>query len=203
MQPITRRLSSSVSRIRGRRAVAGAAVACAAALAAGGTAAADVIFDGSPPVAGTTRYYQTIQVKHSGLYLNVPAASTKNGEQIIQWSGTHFMNGQWEWVYGPNNHLGLRNRWSRQCLDVESTSENTPVVQRPCDGSISQAWSYNSEQQSGDPNFRNISNNWSGLDLNIAGASTALGGKLVQYHHVKGAPNAMFGGFFGITPTTD
>jgi Ricin-type beta-trefoil lectin domain-like len=199
MLDITRRLS----RIRGRRAAIGAAVACTAALAAGGTAAADIIFDFSPPTDGTTRYYQTIQAKHSGLYLNVPEASTANGTQIIQWNGKHFMNGQWEWVYGPGDHLGLRNRWSRQCLDVDSKTDGAPVVQRPCDGSISQSWTYNSGQQSGDENYRNITNAWSKLDLNIAGASTALGAKLVQYHHVQGAPNAMFGGFFGITPTVD
>jgi hypothetical protein len=202
MHRITRRQSPSQPSTRRRRALLGAAVGCVAAIAAAGPAAADVIFDLSPPFAGTTRYYQIIKAKHSGLNLNVPEASTKNGTQIIQWDGSTFMNGQWEFV-AKDNGMSIRNRWSRQCLDVTSTAAGTPVVQRPCDGTVSQRWTYNTAQQAGDPVYRNFKNSWSGLDLNVEGGSKEYGAKLIQWPHVQGAPNAMFGHFFGIEPTVD
>ena len=194
MRYITRRPSPSPRRIRGRWAVLGAAVGVVVALAAGGIAVADVIFDLSPPTHGTKRYYHLITAKHSGLHLNVPEASTKNGTQIIQWDGPTFMNGQWELLNPPGvgSRFSIRNRWSRQCLDVDSVTDGAPVVQRPCDGTISQQWTTNSEQEAGDPNYRNITNHWSGHDLNIEGASTAYGAKLMQFHRVYGAPNALF-----------
>ena len=194
MHQITRRLSPSLRRIRGRRAALGAAVACVVALAAGGNAVADVIFDFTPPTHGTKRYYELITAKHSGLNLNVPEASTKNGTQIIQWDGDTFMNGQWEAFLGNDDGKGgaIRNRWSRQCLDVTSMADGAPVVQRPCDGTLSQKWTVNSEQEAGDKYYRNITNAWSELDLNIEGASTAHGAKLMQFHRVYGAPNALF-----------
>jgi hypothetical protein len=196
---ITRRPSSARGR---RRALFAAALGLVVASAIAGPAAADVIFDQSPPHAGTTRYYQIIKAKHSGLNLNVPEASTKNGTQIIQWDGSTFMNGQWEFV-ANNSGMYIRNRWSRQCLDVTSTVAGTPVVQRPCDGTISQRWTYNTEQQAGDPVYRNFKNSWSGLDLNVEGGSKEYGAKLIQWHHVHGAPNAMFGHFMNIQPTVD
>jgi hypothetical protein len=179
--------------IRGKRSVLTVALACVAATAVGGTAMADVIFDFSPPFSGTKRYYELITAKQSGLRLNVPEASTKNGTQIIQWNGAP-MNGQWETLNPPgvSEGISIRNRWSRQCLDVGSTAQGAPVVQRPCDGTVSQRWKTNSEQEAGDPFYRNITNLWSGLDLNVDGGSTALGAKLIQWPRVKGAPNALF-----------
>src|SRR5690349_2881059 len=101
-----------------RRRFVVAAIASVAALAVGGNAIADVIFDNSPPVAGQKRLYRVITAKHSGLNLNVPEASTKSGTQIIQWSGANFMNGQWEILPATGVFVTIRNRWSRQCLDV-------------------------------------------------------------------------------------
>jgi hypothetical protein len=180
-------------RISRKRSAVTAALACVAATAVGGTAMADVIFDFSPPFSGTKRYYELVTVKHSGLRLNVPDASTKNGTQIIQWNGAP-MNGQWETLNPPgvSGRFAIRNRWSRQCLDVDSLAQGAPVVQRPCDGSVSQQWKTNSEQEAGDRFYRNLTNQWSGLDLNVDGGSTALGAKLIQWPRVKGAPNALF-----------
>jgi alpha-L-fucosidase 2 len=194
MHHLGRRRSASRFPIPSRRTLVAAVVACFAALAFGGTAVADVIFDSSPPVSGTKRYYHLFTAKHSGLHLNVPEASTKNGTQIIQWDGTTFMNGQWELHNPPgvSGRFSIRNRWSRQCLDVGSKDQGAPIVQQPCDGSPSQQWSYNSEQEAGDQFYRNVTNHWSGLDLNVEGGSTALGAKLIQWPRVKGAPNALF-----------
>jgi hypothetical protein len=199
MHHITRHLLPSRFKIRGRLALVAAALASVVGMALGGTAVADVIFGGSPPVAGKHRFYQTMTAKHSGLNLNVPDASTKNGSPIIQWSDTTVngdsksMNGQWEflWRQGMGNGVSIRNRWSRQCLDVDSVNPG-PVLQRPCDGTVSQEWIVNNAQQSGDPIYRNYRNAWSGLDLNISGGSTELGGQLIQWPHVQGAPNALF-----------
>ena len=163
-------------RIPGKRVLLGAALAGVVALATGGPAVADVIFDFSPPVHGTKRYYAVITAKHSGLRLNVPEASTKNGTQIIQWANNKDMNGLWETVNNPGmSGSSIRNRWSRQCLDVASTAAGAPVIQQPCDGTISQQWKSNSEQEAGDAFFRNYRNVWSGLDLNVEGGIHGAG----------------------------
>jgi Ricin-type beta-trefoil lectin domain len=161
-----------------------AVLACAAALTVGGTAAADVWLN-SGPYAGTHRYYQVLTAKHSGLNLNVPGASTKNGTQIIQWKSPGAMNEQWEFV-----GAAIRNRWSRQCLAVDSTAQGAPVVQRPCDGSTSQSWTKYSE--GGNYTYFNIRNQWSGQDINVAGASGQYGAKIIPWPHVSMSPNAMF-----------
>jgi len=164
-----------------------AVVACAAALTVAGSAVADV-WDDSPPYAGKQRFYQVITAKHSGLNLNVPEASTKNGTQIIQWKQPGAMNEQWEFVTNS-----IRNRWSRQCLTVDSTAQGAPVVQRPCDGSSAQKWDLVTHQDDGgDYNYFNIRNQWSRLELNVAGGSGQYGALLIQWPHVPRSPNAMF-----------
>ena len=172
-----------------RRAIV-VAFACVAALALGGTAGADIIFSKSPPRTGHERIYMTLRALHSGLGLNVPDASTAPGTPIIQWSdGMTAMNGQWEFLRAnPATYVvQIRNRWSRQCLTVDSKQPG-PVVQRPCDGRASQGWSY--EYQQGW--YSTITNEWSGLDLNVSGASTALGAEVIQWYHSPSSPNALF-----------
>lgn len=192
MHHTTRRRVPSPRRLRGRWAVLSAAVACVLALGAGGTAVADIIMSESPPTQGKYRVYRLITAKHSGLNLNVPAASTENGTQVIQWDGDAFMNGQWEWLPATNTSHGhsIRNRWSRQCLDVDSKTDGAPVVQRPCDGSPSQQWWQDTPK--GSFLWAHIVNIWSGLDLNVVGASTAPGAKVMQFHRVPGASNTLF-----------
>jgi hypothetical protein len=166
------------------------ALTCAVTLALGGTAIADAIFENSPPYAGQMRFYTVITAKHSELNLNVPEASTQNGTQIIQWKQPGAMNEQWELV-GKAPAL-IRNRWSRQCLTVDSSAQGAPVVQRPCDGSTKQRWSWVWQPDGDDPRFANIRNQYSGLDLNVAGGSGAYGAKLIQWPHVAHTPNALF-----------
>jgi hypothetical protein len=165
-----------------------AILACAAALIVAGTAVADVWGD-SGPYTGKQRYYQVLTAKHSGLNLNVPEASTKNGTQIIQWKSPGAMNEQWEFV----STGAIRNRWSRQCLAVDSVAQGAPVVQRPCDGSLAQSWtkvSYNDDGAGYD--YFNIRNDWSKLVMNVSGGSGQYGAKLIQWPHVAMSPNAMF-----------
>jgi Ricin-type beta-trefoil lectin domain-like len=175
-------------RTQSRRALLGLALAGATTLAAGGTAAADYIFAGSPPFQGTPRVYQVIEAKHSKLLLNVPEASTVPGTKVIQWSNRDAMNSQWEFIKITPTSIAhvIRNRWSRQCLDGQ-TQDPGPVVQRPCDGKASQRWLLE-----GAGSHRYIKNEHSFLDLNISGGSTALGGELIQYPRSAGAPNTLF-----------
>ena len=131
---------------------------------------------------------------HSGLGLNVPEASTAPGTPIIQWSdGMTSMNGQWEMLPAdatPDlSDVSFRNRWSRQCLTVDS-KQPAPVVQRPCDGRQSQAW--NASYSQPDNKYATITNTWSGLDLNISGGSTAMGAQLIQWYHSPNASHALF-----------
>ena len=191
MHHITR-WSPSRFRIPGRRALVGASVACVAALAAGGPAVADVIFDESPPLTGVKHYYTVIEARHSGLGLNVPEASTANGTQLIQWSGSKkFLNAQWDMLTDGQGRHTFRNRWSRQCMDVDSTAAAAPVVQRPCDGTISQKWTRDVPPGTA-PGYATITNQWSKLDLNVVGADTGLGARLMQWHRTPGAANAEF-----------
>ena len=172
-----------------RRPLLAAALACVAAPAIGGSAVADIIFPGSGPYAGTKRTYFVITAKHSGLNLNVPEASTKNGTQIIQWKQPGAMNEQWEYVGG----FKVRNRWSRQCLTVDSKAQGAPVVQRPCDGSPGQDWvKVTRQDDGGDWTYFNLRSMWSGLELNVEGGSGQYGAKVVQWSHVPMSPNAMF-----------
>jgi hypothetical protein len=168
-----------------------AAVACTAAMTAGGTAVADVIWGKSGPYAGTKRFYRVITAKHSGLNLNVPEASTKNGTQIIQWKQPGAMNEQWE-----TDGLGfgmIRNRWSRQCLTVDSKAAGAAVVQRPCEDSAAQNWARSSAQlDGGEPGYFYLRNSMSGLDLNVEGGSGQYGAKLIQWPRVPLLPSAMF-----------
>lgn len=173
-----------------RRPLTVIALACAATLALGGTAIADAIFNDAPPYAGQSRFYSVITAKHSELNLNVPEASTQNGTQIIQWKQPGAMNEQWELVGGASP--SIRNRWSRQCLTVDSAAQGAPVVQRPCDGSSRQRWTWVWKPDGDDARFANIRNQYSGLDLNVAGGSGAYGAKLIQWVHVPHTPNALF-----------
>jgi hypothetical protein len=165
-----------------------AVLACAAALTVTGSATADVLFNPGP-YEGQHRSYQVLTAKHSGLNLNVPEASTKNGTQIIQWKSPGAMNEQWEFV-GVG---AIRNRWSRQCLTVDSKAQGAPVVQRPCDGSAGQEWvkvSYNDDGAGYD--YFNIRSQWSGLVMNVSGGSGQYGAPIIQWPHVPRSPNAMF-----------
>jgi Ricin-type beta-trefoil lectin domain-like len=182
------------SRSRRARAAVAAALACVAAVAVAGTAAGDVIFDKSPPTTGVDRTYIPLLALHSGLGLNVPEATTTPGTPIIQWSGgMTSMNGQWEILYAKGTpyifEYSIRNRWSRQCLTVDSKQPG-PVVQRPCDGRPSQVWTFTYSQSLS--NYATVTNAWSGLDLNISGGSKELGAQLIQWYHSPDAPNALF-----------
>ena len=134
-----------------------------------------------------------MKAKHSQMNLNVPEASTNHGTQIIQWKQPGALNEQWEYVGDQDGwylapHHSIRNRWSRQCLAVDSKADGAPVVQRPCDGTAGQKWDFTSASGG----YGYWTNYWSGLDLNVVGASTQLGAKLMQYHRVAGAANTLF-----------
>jgi ricin-type beta-trefoil lectin protein len=81
---------------------------------------------------------------------------------------------------------------TRQCLTVDSSANGAPVVQRPGDGSTKQRWSWVWQPDGDDPRFANIRNQYSGLDLNVAGGSGAYGAKLIQWPHVPHTLNALF-----------
>lgn len=150
---------------------------------------ADYIDPGSPPESGHPRVYYTFKARHSGYYVQIPEASTVNGTQAIQWGRPDSMHGQWEHIFFFNKSGYLiRNRWSRQCLDVLSKDPG-PVVQNPCNANKkSQLWL---DKGIGDGTVY-INNTWSKLDLNVSGAAIAIGAPLIQWFHSDGATNAIF-----------
>jgi hypothetical protein len=151
---------------------------------------AQTYYYSTPPMAGTQRSYHRLKALNSGFYAQVGEASTKNGAQVIQWDGADSMHGQWEIAWGFASYTGapIRNRWSRQCLDVTSSTKGAPVVQNPCDGRSSQIWGL-SNTGSGSVYIRHLN---SGLDLNVEGAAIAIGARLILWPRQEGAANSMF-----------
>ena len=127
----------------------------------------------------------------------MPEASTANGTQLIQWdSSKGSLNAQWDMIPAGTASNGypryvFRNRWSRQCMDVDSTAVHAPVVQRPCDNTISQKWTRESPAGT-TPNYATITNQHSRTGSELIGGDTALGARLQQYHRTPGAGNAEF-----------
>jgi hypothetical protein len=160
------------------------------------TFAPSVFADSSPPSAGTHRWYFNIQALHSHFLVQVGGASTKNGAQVIQWDGPGEMHGQWEYMSKFMLGMGaypIRNRWTRQCLDVGSTAWGALVVQNPCDGRSSQNWKFDELGWFDGAFHYFIRNDYSGLDLNVGGAAIAIGAPLIQWPRTVGANNSKFG----------
>jgi Ricin-type beta-trefoil lectin domain-like len=164
---------------RARRTVVGGAVAAAAiAVPLAGAAQADA-----------KTYYVMLQAEHSKMFVTVPNWTTEP-EAAFQWYNADWPESQFILEGrggspggGWSGYFRLRDRWNNLCLDLENnqTAAGTRVVQMPCDGTISQDWTYNSQADAGSQFYRHIKNRYSGLVMDVGGASTAAGAQIVTW----------------------
>jgi len=121
----------------------------------------------------------------SGKVLNVNAASTTAGAQIIQWpySADTTYNDEWYLIEVQAGFHQIQNRKSGMALNVQgaSTTNGAPVIQWPYSG----ATPLNDDWQIVDlgNGYSKIVNRNSGKVLSVHGSSTADGAQIVQWSY--------------------
>lgn len=168
-------LPATTSRRARRTVVSGAVVVAAIAVPLAGAAQADA-----------KTYYVMLQAEHSKMFVTVPNWTT-GPEAAFQWYNADWPESQFilegqggSPAGGWSGYFRLRDRWNNLCLDLENnrTTAGTRVVQMPCDGTISQDWTYNSQADAGSQYYRHVMNRYSGLVMDVGGASTAAGAQI-------------------------
>jgi hypothetical protein len=135
----------------------------------------------------------SISAYHSGLVATVPSPWTLNDLQVEQQPhAANAYNMQWKLTTVAANTYTIRNRYSNQCLDTEngiSTTAGTPVVQRSCDGTLSQRWI-----RTQDPTLTiwRIQNDWSRFYLGVENGSLSSGAGFIQSVYLPNNTSRMF-----------
>lgn len=159
--------------------------------ALGGVVAAAAI---AVPLAGAAQadaktYYVMLQAEHNKMFVTAPNWTT-GPEAAFLWYNADWPESQFILEGrggtpggGWSGYFRLRDRWNNLCLDLENnrTAAGTRVVQMPCDGTISQDWSYNSQADAGAQFYRHVMNRYSGLVMDVSGASTAAGAQIITW----------------------
>ena len=131
--------------------------------------------------AEANTYYTVLQAEHSGKFVTTDYGQGA-GAVAFQWYNADWPESQW-FVDNHDGKGGFRwkSRWNGLCLDLEnnSTAAGTRVVQMPCDGTLSQEWTYNSAQDSGSQFYRHIRNEYAKLVMDVSGGSTAAGAQII------------------------
>jgi hypothetical protein len=138
-------------------------------------------------------YYTVLQAEHSSMYITTDYG-LGSGAPAFQWYNADWPESQW-FIDNHDGRDGFRfkSRWNGLCLDLEnnSTAAGTRVVQMPCDGTLSQEWTYNSEQDAGSQFYRHIYNQYSGLVMDVRGASLEAGAEIIMWPR-NGGTNQRF-----------
>ncbi|HPH01494.1 MAG TPA: RICIN domain-containing protein [Spirochaetota bacterium] len=130
--------------------------------------------------------------KASGMALDVPAASSEPGKQIVQWTinskDKPSSNQVWKFIKsGQDGQWKIVSELSKLCLDVQgnSTNNNAAVVQWNDNGSVAsnQIWIL----KKGDGGYT-MQALHSGKMLTVFGVSTEKGGPLVQFEPLTVKP---------------
>ena len=151
-------------------------------LAAGMAAAVIVPVAAAAKADAATTYYVMLQAEHSKKFVTVPNW-TSGPEAAFQWHNADYPESQFNLKGNGDGTFQLQDRWNHLCLDLENnrTVAGTRVVQMPCDGTVSQDWSYNTQADAGSQFYRHVKNRYSGLVMDVAGASTAAGAQLITW----------------------
>jgi len=145
---------------------------------------------GSADPAHEGRYI--IVSKASGMALDVPAASTEAGKQIVQWTinskDKPSPNQVWKLVRaGNDSQWKIFSEHSKLCLDVQGKSRdnNASVVQWNDNGSSAsnQIWTF--VREGSGYRIRSLE---SGKLLTVFGVSTETGAPLVQFEELTVKP---------------
>lgn len=117
--------------------------------------------------------------RHSGLALDIAAASNDNGANVQQWG---YSGGDWQQfdvVYQGGGYYSIRSVHSGKSLDVEgqSVEPGANIVQWDYWGGDGQLWSI----QAVDSGYYTITSKLNGLALDVWEWSTSSGGDIRQY----------------------
>jgi len=121
--------------------------------------------------------YAKFENANSHLCLAIPAESTANGTEAIQWScDSNGTDQLWALDYiGTSNQFHIRNAFSQDCLGIGGSSKEKGqyAIQWPCDGAVDQVWQADSTGR--------LWNVHSQLCLSVPSASTTPGVKVIQW----------------------
>lgn len=138
--------------------------------------------DNSAPLAEGT---YTIQNSNSGKLLDVNAASTQDGADVIQWAHNGGTNQQWQAVRNSDGSYTFQNVNSGKYLEVASadTNDGAPVQQWGDTGHPTQEWWV---IRNGDGTYR-LENKNSGKVADVSGGGTSDGDTVIQWPWNGGA----------------
>lgn len=117
-----------------------------------------------------------IKNRNSGLLLGISGGSKADGASVIQWAASGSFNQAWRFIPVAQVNLtkvySITNRNSSKSLGTvgNSAAAGTTIEQRPFADTTSQSWQF--EYVRG---YYKIKNTGSGLYMDIAGSSTAVG----------------------------
>ena len=139
--------------------------------------------------ANAQTHYVMLKAQHSQMFVTAPNWTT-GPEAAFQWHNADHPESQFILEGrggspggGWSGYFRLRDRWNNLCLDLENnqTALGTRVVQMPCDGTVSQDWTYNSQADAGSAFYRHTKNRYSQLVMDVRGASKAAGTQIVTW----------------------
>ncbi|MBO3732735.1 family 43 glycosylhydrolase [Glycomyces niveus] len=116
--------------------------------------------------------------RHSGLALDLDAASTADGAGLIQWNRTDATNQQFRFVDAGGGYYRIQSRHSGKVLGLQNqnTADGATVAQETSTNATDQQWTVT---ESG--GYASFVNRLSGKALDVWEWSTAAGGRISQY----------------------
>ncbi|WP_086663495.1 non-reducing end alpha-L-arabinofuranosidase family hydrolase [Lentzea kentuckyensis] len=138
----------------------------------------------SAATVDTSAWYVLLN-RNSGKALDVNAASTADGGNLIQWSRSNANNQQFQFVDAGGGYYKLRVRHSGKVADVlgASTADGAAMVQWADNGGSNQQF----RLADSDNGYVRLINRNSGKVVEVQGASTADGAAVVQYSDWNGS----------------
>ena len=123
-----------------------------------------------------------------GLLLDVSGGSQNAGAGVIQWYANGGANQAWSFYSLGGTTYEIVNNNSGQCLTTDGVAGDA-VVQLPCSGALGQRWSTNLNPWT--TSAWTIANPWSGLYLDVNGASPWAGASIDVWYY-NGGSNQYF-----------
>ncbi|GAA1988316.1 RICIN domain-containing protein [Catenulispora subtropica] len=174
-----------MSQTKTRRARTRRVIGAAAALAA----TAGLVATSAGSASADTNFTIHITPNSSfGLLLDVNGASQSPGAGVIQWYANGGANQVWSFYSFGGNTYEIVNGNSGQCLTTDGVAGD-PVVQLPCNGGLGQRWTTGLNPSS--VSAWTIANPWSGLYLDVNGASPWAGASIDVWYY-NGGSNQYF-----------
>ncbi|WP_078348495.1 RICIN domain-containing protein [Mucilaginibacter pedocola] len=134
---------------------------------------------GGTDVFYTGAFYRFLN-QNSGQALDVNAASTADGANLIQWPQNGGNNQQWVIADNDAGFYKITNRNSSKALDVDmsSATAGAGIIQQAWNGGNSQQW----QLMAVSPGVYKAINRNSGFALDVNGASVANGAGIIQWN---------------------